>query len=224
MTMNSKKTSLTLGMVAALTLGIAIIFASPLSATTNMGGGMMMSTPPSSYSSAQQPGGISGQSDILQPGLYARGTIASLQNDKDGKPAWIVSGLWRGSLTNITSTAAMMSSSSGASNTTTSKNNLPAATFNAVFDMVMLNGSALHKHQISNFMLTSMSMPNEKTNVSNGTATITMKEGPVNDVPISIMTFDDNVISIWVDPAKTMNHFGNTPIYGTITQAVFVRK
>ena len=93
MTMNPKKTSLTLGMVAALTLGIAIIFASPLSATTNMGGGMMMSTPPSSYSSAQQPGGISGQSGTLQPGLYAIGTIASLQNDKDGKPAWIVSGL-----------------------------------------------------------------------------------------------------------------------------------
>jgi len=222
MTMNPKRTSLTLGMAIALTLGIAIIFASPLSATTNMGSGMMMSTPPSSYSSAQQPGGISGQSDILQPGLYARGTIASLQNDKDGKPAWIVSGLWRGSLTNITSTAMM--SSSSASNTTTSKNNLPAATFDAVFNMVMLNGSALHKHQISNFTLTSMSMPNEKTNVSNGTATITMKEGPVNDAPISIRTFDDNVISIWVDPAKTMNHFGNTPIYGTVTQAVLVRK
>ena len=224
MTMNSKKTSLTLGMAIALTLGIAIIFASPLSATTNMGSGMMTSaTPPSSYSSAQQPGGISGQSDILQPGLYARGTIASLQNDKDGKPAWVVSGLWRGSLTNITSTAAMMSSSS-ASNTTTSKNNLPTATFDAVFNMVMLNGSALHKHQISNFTLTSMSMPNEKASLSNGTATITMKEGPVNDVPISIRTFDDNVISIWIDPAKTMNHFGNTSIYGTVTQAVLVRK
>ncbi len=51
--MNSKKTSLTLGMVAALTLGIAIMFASPLSATTNMGGGTMMATPPSS---AQQAG------------------------------------------------------------------------------------------------------------------------------------------------------------------------
>ncbi|MFL6358955.1 MAG: hypothetical protein ACJ71O_10060 [Nitrososphaeraceae archaeon] len=223
MTMNSKKTSLTLGMATALALGIAIIFASPLSATTNMGGGMMMSTPPSSsYSSAQQPGGISGQSNIIQPGLYARGTIASVQNDKDGKPAWIVSGLWRGSLTNMSS-AGMMSSSS-ANNTTTSQKNLPTATFNTVFEMVMLNGSALHKHQISNFTLTGMSMPNEKTNVSNGTATITMKEGPVNDVPISIRTFDDNVISIWVDPAKTMNHFGNTPIYGTVTQAVLVRK
>jgi hypothetical protein len=221
--MNSKKTSLTLGMATALALGIAIIFASPLSATTNMGGGMMMSTPPSSsYSSAQQPGGISGQSNIIQPGLYARGTIASVQNDKDGKPAWIVSGLWRGSLTNMSS-AGMMSSSS-ANNTTTSQKNLPTATFNTVFEMVMLNGSALHKHQISNFTLTGMSMPNEKTNVSNGTATIIMKEGPVNDVPISIRTFDDNIISIWVDPAKTMNHFGNTPIYGTVTQAVLVRK
>jgi hypothetical protein len=74
---------------------------------------------------------------------------------------------------------AMMSSSA---NNTTSKKNLPTATFNAVFDMAMLNGSALHKHQIPNFTLTSMSMPNEKTNVYNGTTTITMKEGPVSGV------------------------------------------
>ena len=217
MRMNSKKTSLTLGMATALTLGMAIMFASPLSATTNMGGGMMMSAPPQ-----QQPGGVPGQSNIIQPGLYSSGTIASLQNDKDGKPAWVVSGLWRGSLTNMTSSAAMMSSSSA--NNTTSKMNLPTATFNSVFNMVMLNGSALHKHQISNVTLTGMSMPNEKTVVYNGTATITMKEGPVNDVPMSIRTLNDNVISIWVDPAKTMNHFGNTPLYGTITQEVLVRK
>ena len=188
--MNSKKTSLILGMAVALTLGIAIMFASPLSATTNMGGGMMMSPPPSSsYSSPQQSSGMPGQSDIIQPGLYASGTIASLQNDKDGKPAWVVAGLWKGSLTNMTS-AAMMSSSSA--NNTTSKMNLPTATFNAVFNMVMLNGTALHKHQISNFTLGSISMPNEKTVVSNGTATITMKEGPVNAVPVSVRTIDDN--------------------------------
>jgi hypothetical protein len=183
----------------------------------------MMSPPPSSYSSPQQSGGIPGQSDIVQPGLYARGTIASLQNDKDGKPAWVVSGLWRGSLTNLTSGAAMMSPSSSANNTT-SKTNLPTAAFNAVFNMVMLNGSALHNHQISNFTLTGMAMPSKTTTVYNGTATITMKEGPVNDVPISIKTLNDNAISIWVDSAKTMNHFGNTPIYGTITQEVLVRK
>jgi hypothetical protein len=217
MRMNSKETSLTLGMAAALTLGIAIMFALPLSAATNMGGGMMMTAPPQ-----QQPGGIPGQSNILEPGLYSSGTIASLQNDKDGKPAWVVSGLWRGSLTNMTSSTAMMSSSSA--NNTTSKTNLPTATFNSVFNMVMLNGSALHKHQISNVTLTGMSMPDKKTVVYNGTATITMKEGPVNDVPLSIKTLNDNVIGIWVDPAKTMNHFGNTPIYGTIAQEVLVRK
>ena len=217
MRMNSKKTSLTLGISTALTLGMAIIFASPLSATTNMGGGMMMTAP-----TQQQAGEIPGQSNIIQPGLYSSGTIASLQNDKDGKPAWIVSGLWRGSLTNMTSSAAMMSSSSA--NNTTSKTNLPTATFNSVFNMVMLNGSALHKHQISNVTLTGMSMPDKKTVVYNGTATITMKEGPVNDVPLSIKTLNDNVIGIWVDPAKTMNHFGNTPIYGTIAQEVLVRK
>ncbi|MFL6394693.1 MAG: hypothetical protein ACJ708_08545 [Nitrososphaeraceae archaeon] len=217
--MNSKKAFLTLGMAIALTLGIVIIFASPLSATTSIGSSssmtMMLSPPPSSssYSVQQQHGGIPAQNDIIQPGLYARGTIASLQNDKDGKPAWLVSGIWRGSLTNMTS------------NTMSSLlKNLPTATFNAVFNMVMLNGSALHKHQISNFILIGMSMPNEKTVVYNGTATITMKEGQVNDVPLSIRTLDDNVISIWVDPAKTMNHFGNTPIYGTIIQDVLVRK
>ena len=94
----------------------------------------------------------------------------------------------------------------------------------AVFNMVMLNGSALHEHQISNFMLTGMSMPNEKIAVYNGTATITMKKGPVNGVPISVRTLSDNVISIWIDPAKTMDHFGNTPIYGYIAQAVLIRK
>jgi hypothetical protein len=218
MRMNSKKTSLTLGIVTALTLGMAIMFASPLSATTNMGDGMMMTAPPQQ----PPPGGIPGQSNIIQPGIYSSGTIASVQNDKDGKPAWIVSGLWRGSLTNITS--AEMMSSSNANNTTTSKTNLPIATFNSVFNMVMLNGSALHKHQISNVTLTGLSMPDKKTVVYNGTATITMKEGPVNDVPISIRTLSDNVISIWVDPEKTMNHFGNTPIYGTIIQDVLVRK
>jgi hypothetical protein len=217
MRMNSKKTSLTLGIATALTLGMAIMFASPLSATTNMGDGMMMTAPPQ-----QQPGGIPGQSNIIQPGVYSSGTIASLQNNKDGKPAWVVSGLWRGSLTNITS--AEMMSSSNANNTTTSKTNLPIATFNSVFNMVMLNGSALHKHQISNITLTGISMPDKKTVVYNGTATITMKERPVNDVPISIRTLSDNVISIWLDPAKTMNHFGNTPIYGTIIQDVLVRK
>jgi hypothetical protein len=206
------RVSSTLGISAALAIGIVVIFASPLSAS----GIVSMNYPQQQQGVTSFPGQYGG--GMNKPGEYAAGTIASLQNDKNGKPEWIVSGLWKGSLTNLTS--AMPSSSS---NTTTNKN-VPTATFNAIFNMVMLNGTATHKHQISNFTLTSISMPNEKTVVSNGTATITMKEGPVNAVPLSVRTMEDNVISITPDPAKTKDHFGNTPIYGTIAEDVRIKK
>jgi hypothetical protein len=35
------------------------------------------------------------------PGQYAGGTISSIQNDESGIPAWILSGLWKGALTNM---------------------------------------------------------------------------------------------------------------------------
>jgi hypothetical protein len=153
--------------------------------------------------------------DEMKPGEYAAGTIASLQNNQNGNPAWIVSGYWKGGL--------IMNKSSSNTNTATS-NPPPTGIFSAEFSMVMLNGSAMHKHQISNFTLTSMSTPTNLIAVYNGIATITMKEGPVHNVPISIRAMNDNTISIWVDPTKTDNHFGNTPIFGTILKHVVVKK
>ena len=210
-TMNHKVSS-TLGISAALAIGMVVIFASPLSAS----GIVSMTYPPPPQQGVTSFPGQYGDG-MNKPGEYAAGTIASLQNDKNGKPVWIVSGFWKGSLTNLTSA---MSSSN---NTTTNKN-LPTATFDAIFNMVMVNGTAMHKHEISNFILTSISMPNEKTVVSNGTATITMKEGPVNAVPVSVRTIDNNVIVIMPDLGKTKDHFGNTPIYGTITEDVRIKK
>ena len=67
-------------------------------------------------------------------------------------------------------------------------------------------------------------MPNEKTVIANGTATIIMKEGPVDAVPVSIRIMEDNIISIIPNPAKTKDHFGNTPIYGTVTEDVRIKK
>lgn len=58
-------------------------------------------------------------------------TIASLQNGKDGKPAWIVSGVW--DFKNVNSTSPI---------------------FNSTLNMVMLNGSAPHKHSITDFKMT----------------------------------------------------------------------
>ena len=150
---------------------------------------------------------------MMKPGSYAFGTIASLQNDRNGNPTWIVSGLYKGSVSVHNETE------DGAA-----KSSLPNATLNAKFSMVMTNGSAMHEHSIYDFTLTDMSMPNNSTTVYNGTATITMRQGPVTDVPVSIKAMDNNAISVWIDPTKIQNHFGNTPIFGTIEKLIEVAK
>jgi hypothetical protein len=166
------------------------------------------------YQYSQQKQGYSHHDKMMmKPGSYAFGTIASLQNDENGNPIWIVSGLYKGSLSmnNKTQDGAATGS-------------LPNATLNSKFNMVMTNGSAIHDHEIYDFTLTDMSMPNNSTTVFNGTATITMRQGPVPDVPVSIKAMENNAVSIWVDPTKIQNHFGNTPIFGTIERLLEVEK
>ncbi len=112
-------------------------------------------------------------------------------------------------------------------NTTTTTSHtatLPTARFEAMLNMIMTNGSAMHEHAIYNLTLTEIFVPDNKTSVFNGTATITMKNGPVQNVPVSIKILDGNVISIWADPTILNNHFGNTPIFGTVTKDVIIKK
>jgi hypothetical protein len=166
------------------------------------------------YQYSQQEQGYSDHDKMMmKPGSYAFGTIASLQNDEKGNPTWIVSGLYKGSVSMHNKTQHGAATGS-----------LPNATLIAKFSMVMTNGSAMHDHRIYDFKLTNMSMPNNSTTVFNGTATITMRQGPVPDVPLSIKAMDNNAVSIWVDPTKIKNHFGNTPIFGTIEKLLEVRK
>jgi hypothetical protein len=165
------------------------------------------------YPYSQQKQGYSHHDKMMKPGSYAFGTIASLQNDENGNPIWIVSGHYKASLSmnNETQDGAATGS-------------LPNATLNSKFNMVMTNGSAMHDHRIYDFTLTDMSMPNNSTAVFNGTATITMRQGPVPDVPFSIRAMDNNAVSIWIDPTKIQNHFGDTPIFGTIEKLLEVQK
>jgi hypothetical protein len=139
-------------------------------------------------------------------GNFTFGTISSIQNDESGNPAWVVSGHWKANLlsnqSNVTSQG-NISSSSG-------------PTFNASVEMIMLNGTAAHTHTITNFVLANTSMPNNMTRIFNGTSTASMREGPVTDIPTGISIMGDKVISIWLDLSKINNHFGNTPIYGTV--------
>jgi hypothetical protein len=171
----------------------------------------------------QQKQGYSPHNKMMQPGLYAFGTIASLQNDENSNPTWIVSGLWEGSLSNKTQ-GGEGNQSTATANASTVTSNLPNATLRSKFNMVMTNGSAMHDHEVYDFTLADISMPDNSTIVYNGTATITMRQGPVPDVPISIKAMDNNAISIWVDPTKINNHFGNTPIFGTIAKLINVEK
>jgi hypothetical protein len=141
----------------------------------------------------------------------AAGNIASLQNDASGKQAWIVSGTWE-----------ML-----VFKPTFEENKIKPATvtFDSIFDMVRLNGAAKHEHtmSMSDFNLTSVNnfMNNTDhvlTSTFNGTSKITMQGSSQNNVPISIKIMDKGTISLWVDPSKIGNHFGNTPIYGIISK------
>ena len=138
------------------------------------------------------------------------GTISSIQNDENGNPSWVVSGHWKANLLSGQSQSNNSSSSQGNTSATS------GSVFNTSFKMVKLNGTANHTHTITNFVLFNMSMPNNMTRIFNGTSTASLKEGPATDIPTSIRIMGDKVISIWLDPSKVNNHFGNTPIYGMV--------
>ncbi|MFZ0222947.1 MAG: hypothetical protein WAM42_14785 [Candidatus Nitrosopolaris sp.] len=142
---------------------------------------MMTSASVASMASAQQ----------MQTSGSKFGTLASLQNGKNGMPEWIVSGAW--DFKNIKSSS---------------------PTFNATFNMVMLNGSAPHKHAITDFKMSGSPTTNGIATTYNGTATVTMKGMTMSSVPISIKLMGPKAMSLWIDPTKTMSHFGNTPLYG----------
>jgi hypothetical protein len=144
------------------------------------------------------------------------GMISSIQNDEQGQPAWIVSGHWMMELASQNDTAT--------SNTTGMISNV--AGFDAMLDMVMLNGSAMHNHEISNFTQVGDASFNGDTNSTTitGTATITMREGPVPDVQTTIEIAQDKVIAISPDPAALENHFGDTPIYGIVVSPEMIEE
>ena len=120
------------------------------------------------------------------------GTITSVQTDAQGK--WNLDGTW--SFKGI---------------------NSGSPTFNADFSMAKLDGSAKHKHTISDFKMTGTPSTNSSGTTYKGTATITMKDKPATNVPVNIVISNNGNFSIMVDPKATSNHFGDTPIMGKVT-------
>jgi hypothetical protein len=132
-------------------------------------------------------------------GASASGTISSVQAGANNT-AWVVSGTWK-----MVIPRASVNASS------------PDVSFRASFVMVMTDGTSKHKHTISNFQL--LNSTSDSTSMTlRGTATISLKDGPMEDVPVTIKIMNRNVIQIIIDPA-VVNHFGMTPIYGVVTRA-----
>ena len=130
------------------------------------------------------------------------GAITGMTNDAEGNPAWLLAGHWK-----------LDSGSNDTTTTVGSSGNI--SDFSAMFYMVMLNGSAQHSHDLSNFTQTEESTFNSTANATTyvGTSTITMRDGPVSDVGTRI-TMSGSVLTIELDPTMIDDHFGGSPIYG----------
>lgn len=91
--------------------------------------------------------------------------------------------------------------------------NLSDSGFHSTFSMVMKNGSAYHLHQISNATIDDVRMDGNNT-IMQGSVTVTMRDGPVSNVPTNWTINNNNTLAISMDPSRINNHFGDTPIYG----------
>jgi hypothetical protein len=133
------------------------------------------------------------------------GIIASLALAPDRlAPEWVTAGYWE-----LESDMPLFGAGSeGTEPTVTS--------FDAVVEMTKLaDGTDLHTHTLSDFQQSAILHTAANTTTINGTMTVSLQEGPVENVPVFI-TLQNNLISIGVDPGPTDNHFGPTPISGII--------
>jgi hypothetical protein len=130
-----------------------------------------------------------------------RGPITSVQLDENGEPSWIQSGIW-----------VMRMLGSGGNQTGADQN----VQFIARMAMVMPDGTAMHMHSIYGFEASDISQEGSDT-VINGTATVTLREGPTPDVPVTLQISNNTVLAMFIDPEAVDAHFGEGPVYGLMS-------
>jgi hypothetical protein len=132
-------------------------------------------------------------------GTMLRGILGSIQAAHRGTFSWSTGGEWTMQL----------------DGTLIGRPNPQIESFNATIQMVRLDGNILHEHEINDFNQTSVTQIGDDTTTFNGTMTVTLREGPIENVPGYIQLLGDSV-SIWVDPRFVEEHFGATPIRGMV--------
>jgi hypothetical protein len=133
------------------------------------------------------------------------GIIASLQLAPDRlAPEWVTAGYWE-----LESDMPLIGAGTEGTEPTVTR-------FDGIVEMTRIDdGTALHTHTLSDFQQSGIQFAAENTTSINGTMTVSLEEGPVENVPVFI-TLQNNLITIAVDPVTTESHFGPTPISGII--------
>lgn len=140
--------------------------------------------------------------DVVQ-GQYSFGPIVGVQDDEQGNTTWILFGTWKSNLINQTN----------------AENNNSSSVFDAAIEMIKPDGTAKHTHALSQFVLANSTDVGNQTTVFNGTSTVSLRDGPVTQVPTSIMLMNNNTLSISLNPANVENHFDDDAIYGVVLNA-----
>jgi hypothetical protein len=128
-----------------------------------------------------------------------RGQISNVQLAETGQPEWIQSGIW----------VLRMSQSDTAAE--------PSFSFISRIAMVRPDGTSSHTHTITRLAVSEYSIEGT-THTVQGTATIAMPDGPAAGVPVVIRIINDAVIAVWIGPEGVNGHFGDNPVYGTVSK------
>jgi len=138
-------------------------------------------------------------SNYTQP-LKLGGPINSIQYSSDGNASWIVSGRWRMEV-NFDKTGIVPTAIKG---------------FNSTLIVIPMEGSKTQRYDLSDFKQGSESYDN-KTNTSTIKGILTMKilkEQPLVNIGVVLKLINKNILTITLDPSKTSDQLGETPIYG----------
>jgi hypothetical protein len=134
----------------------------------------------------------------------AIGSISSVQHNETGEPTWILSGRWE-----LTIPEPLKINQTNPSD---------AVSFRAVFESMRIDGSDRHVHVVSGFNIKGSEVDAD-TLVLTGAAVVTMKEGAVKEVPVSLTISKQSALKLWIYPWVPLPgaedyHFGKNPIYG----------
>ena len=132
------------------------------------------------------------------------GIIASLQFAPNRPaPEWVTAGYWE-----LESDMSLFRNTNETEPTVTD--------FYAIVEMTRLDdGTFRHDHRFSDFRQSDILFTAENSTTINGTMTVVTEERLTENVPTYI-TLQNNLISIFIDPGATDNHFGPTAITGVI--------